>query len=242
MPEEQANAYENCVAEARTEQAMGASRGTMLKALHRMRGISLHPENPASVLGRPEAYDQYVGQSARLATAVKVLDEIFDRGEKALIFIEYREMQRVFADIVRHRFDLPELPAIINGQTPSKRRQELVSLFQEKPIGKFDAMILSPRAAGVGLNITAANHVIHLSRWWNPAVEDQCNDRAYRIGQEKEVTVYFPIARHPTFGDMTFDVKLDELFARKRALSRDLLLPAESESDYQEIFSQTVAV
>ena len=101
-------------------------------------------------------------------------------------------------------------------------------------------MILAPRATGVGLNITAANHVIHLSRWWNPAVEDQCNDRAYRIGRNKEVTVYLPIARHPVFGDSSFDVKLDELLSRKRKLSQDLLVPAESTSDYQEMFSQTV--
>ena len=101
-------------------------------------------------------------------------------------------------------------------------------------------MILAPRAAGVGLNITAASQVIHLSRWWNPAVEDQCNDRAYRIGQGKPVSVYLPIARHPVFGDGSFDMKLEELLSRKRQLSRDLLVPMESDSDYREMFRTTV--
>ena len=240
MPEGQSRAYEATVATARKEQATGASRGTMLKALHRMRGISLHPEHPKLVLGRQEAYDEFVSQSARITATLEVLDSVRERGEKALIFIEYREMQRVFADIVRHRYCLAKLPSIINGQTPSAQRQALVSQFQISPIGDFDVMILAPRAAGVGLNMTAANHVIHLSRWWNPAVEDQCNDRAYRIGQNKEVTVYLPIARHPVFGDSSFDVKLNELLSRKRKLSRDLLIPSESTHDYREMFSQTV--
>ena len=242
MPEDQARAYENTVAMAQMEMADGATRGIMLKALQRMRGISLHPEHPSTVLGQPEAYKKYIAQSARLNAAIETLDSVQSRGEKALVFIEYREMQRVFADILRHRYQLPVLPSIINGQTPSARRQELVTRFQRSPIGEFDVMILAPRAAGVGLNITIANHVIHLSRWWNPAVEDQCNDRAYRIGQDKKVTVYLPIARHSVFGDSSFDVKLDELLSRKRKLSQDLLVPVESESDYEEMFSSTVSL
>ena len=242
MPEDQSRAYEATVATARNEQNAGPSRGTILKALHRMRGISLHPEQPKLVLGRQEMYDKFVSRSARMTATFEVLDSVREQGEKVLVFIEYLEMQRVFADIVRHRYRLSRLPSIINGQTPSARRQALVSQLQQSPIDDFDVMILAPRAAGVGLNMTAANHVIHLSRWWNPAVEDQCNDRAYRIGQDKEVTVYLPIARHPVFGDSSFDVKLDELLSRKRKLSRDLLMPAESAHDYREMFTQTVSV
>ena len=79
-------------------------------------------------------------------------------------------------------------PMQINGEVCGEKRQALVDEFQAQR-GAFDAMILSPRAGGVGLTLTSANHVIHLSRWWNPAVEDQCTDRVYRIGQERTVLI-----------------------------------------------------
>jgi hypothetical protein len=78
----------------------------------------------------------------------------------------------------------------------------------------------------VGLNITAANHVIHYGRWWNPAKEDQATDRAYRIGQRRPVTVYYPVLHHPGEPTQGFDVKLDELVSRKRAMARQLLEPS----------------
>jgi len=240
MPEIQAKAYGKVVADARQAKAEGAKKGMMLQVLQKMRGVSLHPEHPNTVLGRPEKYADYIARSARLAAAIDVLDTVAENGEKALVFIEFRNMQELFADILRHRYDLKNLPGIINGQTPSARRQAIVDAFQSAPKGSFDALVLAPRAAGVGLTITAANHVVHLSRWWNPAVEDQCNDRAYRIGQDKEVTVYCPIARHPLLGDSSFDVTLNALLERKRALSRDLLVPMESERDYQELYENAV--
>jgi hypothetical protein len=96
-------------------------------------------------------------------------------------------------------------------------------VFQAR--GGFDALILSPRAAGIGLTITEANHVIHLSRWWNPAVEDQATDRVYRIGQKRPVHVHTPLAVHPRVGDASFDVQLHDLLSKKRDLSRDVLAP-----------------
>jgi hypothetical protein len=103
-------------------------------------------------------------------------------------------------------------------------------------------MILSPKAGGVGLTLTAANHVIHLSRWWNPAVEDQATDRAFRIGQAKDVHVYLPQAVHPdpSIGPSSFDLKLDSLMARKRELSRGLLIPGESESDIDALLDDVL--
>ncbi len=241
MPPVQAEAYAEIILAATREKAAGAGRGAMLEVLHKMRGVSLHPDHPETVLGQPALYDDYIRRSARLTAAVETLDSIHAAGEKALLFIEVRAMQDLMAEILRHRYGLPGRPAIINGATPSARRQTLVGDFQADPVGRFNVMILSPRAAGVGLTITAANHVIHLSRWWNPAVEDQCNDRAYRIGQDKPVTVYTPIARHPEFGEASFDVTLDALLTRKRRLSRDLLVPAESNRDYQDMFDRTVS-
>ena len=128
------------------------------------------------------------------------------------------------------------VPGVINGAVAGERRQDIVKRFQEARPG-FDLLLLSPKAAGVGLTITAANHVLHLSRWWNPAVEDQCNDRAYRIGQTRDVTIHVPLALHPIFGDQSFDVKLDELLGRKRELSRDMLVPPEGDGDLSALFT-----
>jgi len=239
MPALQAEVYEACLAQARSNTGETQKKGSMLRILQQMRSISLHPEHPEQVLGQPEKYDAYIGNSARLSVTIELLDKIAKSGEKVLLFIEFVAMQGLIADILKHRYDMQKLPSIINGKTPASRRQDLVNEFQQGAIGNFDVMVLSPRAAGVGLTITAANHVIHLSRWWNPAVEDQCNDRAYRIGQDKPVTVYYPIARHPVLENASFDVTLDALLERKRALSRDLLVPAESESDFQEIFEKS---
>ena len=86
---------------------------------------------------------------------------------------------------------------------------------------------LSPKVGGVGLNLVAANHVIHVERWWNPAIENQCNDRAFRIGQEKPVTVYLPLAIHPGSGEQSFDVNLHNLLERKNQLGLDLLVPTD---------------
>src|SRR5690606_22193947 len=145
-----------------------------------------------------------------------------------------------FAAVVAAHFDLPAEPDIINGETPGDRRLHIVDRFQSLPRG-FALLVLSPKAAGVGLTITAANHVIHLSRWWNPAVEAQCNDRVYRIGQEKPVTVHLPLAVHPTFDEASFDLKLDQLLTRKRALSRDMLMPPVSDADAESLFGEAVA-
>ncbi len=102
-------------------------------------------------------------------------------------------------------------------------------------------MILSPRAGGVGLTLTAANHVIHLSRWWNPAVEDQCTDRVFRIGQRRTVHVYLPIARHPDFGDYSFDIKLDSLMEVKRETNRRVLAPtAATKADVGDLYRTTM--
>jgi hypothetical protein len=100
----------------------------------------------------------------------------------------------------------------------------------------FDVIILSPFVAGVGLTIVEANHVFHYGRWWNPAVESQATDRAYRIGQEREVHVYFPILQDPSGAiSRTFDQVLDDLIERKKALAKNalgtasFLIPAEAE-------------
>jgi hypothetical protein len=145
-------------------------------------------------------------------------------------------MQEWLAFYLRERYQLKLHPARINGDTSADRRTAIVDRFQSGPEGEFDVLLLSPMAAGVGLTLTAATHVIHLTRWWNPAVEDQCTDRAYRIGQTKDVKVYYLQAVHPLYGDGSFDCVLDQLLSRKRTLSRGMLVPLETGDELDEIF------
>ena len=217
MPPIQARAYAELVTQAKNEEGL-----PMLEVLHSLRGISLHPLAPsASTNGQAE---EYIGSSARTAELFSILEDISQQREKALIFLENLELQDYLALMLKERFNLAERPLLINGQVTGELRQRRVRSFQERR-GVFDVMILSPRAGGVGLTLTAANHVIHLSRWWNPAVEDQCTDRVYRIGQTRQVHVYFPMAIHPNYGEGSFDALLDKLLDRKRELSRRMLAP-----------------
>lgn len=238
MPAAQAEAYLDAV---RIAQAGERSHGAMLKAIHALRGISLHPDGGDKV----DPYDDrsasnWIARSARLSRAIEILRQIKDAGEKVLVFIEDRAVQKAFASVAANVFQLRGEPSIINGEIPGHRRQDYVKRFQTAPRG-FGMLVLSPKAAGIGLTITAANHVIHLSRWWNPAVEDQCNDRCYRIGQEKPVTIHLPIAIHAALGEASFDVTLDRLLARKRSLSRHMLAPPVSEGDLDAMFGATIA-
>lgn len=237
MPKPQADAYRRLVENA--SDANGSKR-QMLEILHRMRSVSLHPAGAEVDTSDPGAIDAWICASARTAKSVEILRRIEARGEKALVFVEDLDVQRAFAESVATIFDLPKIPSIINGSVPGSARQEIVDRFQKAPIG-FDLLVLSPKAAGVGLTITAANHVVHLSRWWNPAVEDQCNDRAYRIGATRDVIIHIPLAIHPSFGQDSFDVKLDRLLERKRSLSRHMLCVPESGKDVEDLFRSVAA-
>lgn len=236
MPPAQAEAYDLVLARARALRQSG-EKGAMLKVLHMLRGTSLHPMPPRGV----NDIDNYINQSAKLKKTFEILEEIQNRREKALLFCEDLEMQEFLATAIQERFGLKLRPMIINGKIAGHRRQEIVTAFQSSA-ASFGVLILSPKAGGVGLTITAANNVIHLSRWWNPAVEDQATDRAYRIGQSKPVTIHIPMAVHPdeAIGPSSFDRRLDALMERKRALSRGLLVPSESDSDIEELLSDVL--
>ena len=114
-------------------------------------------------------------------------------------------------------------PAIVAPRTNKASRQATIDEFQAT--SGFNVIIMSPIAAGMGLNITSANHVIHYSRHWNPAKENQATDRAYRIGQDKPVFVYYPMAISSEF--KAFDITLDELLSRKSALAASTIFPTE---------------
>lgn len=233
MPDVQANAYSAVVAEARRRK----NRGKMLEALQAMRAVSLAPLERSMVASD----EDYVRSSARLVATISILDEIRERGEKALLFVEMRAAQADLAGVLQRRYGLARAPMIISGEVAGPRRQERVDAFQAGPPG-FDVMILSPKAGGVGLTLTAANNVVHLTRWWNPAVEDQSTDRCYRIGQQRPVNVYLPMALLPGGEEHSFDSRLHALLGQKRALSRDLLMPpALSDEDARRLYEETIA-
>lgn len=239
MPASQAAAYRRVVTDA--QRAAGARKpGDMLRVIHALRGVSLHPDDPETArLDGARAFQDYAARSARLSTCLEILATLRTKGEKALLFIESLAMQALVARGVADVFGLRALPGIINGGTPGEQRQRIVDAFQASPPG-FGLLVLSPKAAGVGLTITAANHVIHLSRWWNPAVEDQCNDRAFRIGQTRDVTIHLPMAVFADHPEASFDRTLDALLQQKRALSREMLAAPVSANDTRDIFARTV--
>ncbi len=224
MPEIQAKAYE-----AARSHLVDSARGAALKLLHHLRGVSLYPQPPE--VSQCDI-DTYFSSGARLEAVRRVLTRIRECGERALIFTEDRRIQAFVAQWLRSEFDLDNV-RIVNGATTIARRKKYVEEFQRhmEADGGFDVMILSPRAAGVGLTLTAATHVVHLSRWWNPAVEEQCNDRIYRIGQTRDVTVHLPLAIHPGYREGSFDCVLNDLMRRKKSLARAALWPPVN-SDY----------
>ena len=172
-----------------------------------------------------------IPKSAKLVQTVDILKQIRAKGEKAILYADRKVTQRMLAKVLREVFDIPT--RIINGDTPAgntgsasnKTRQQLIDEFEARD--GFGALVMSPIAAGVGLNITAANHVIHYARHWNPAKEDQATDRVYRIGQEKDVHVYYPMCTIPDDAFQSFDLILDDLLRRKRALADASLFPSE---------------
>lgn len=234
MSRVQADAYDRIVGAARS--AVGQAGG-MLEALQGLRRVSLLPEDP----GDEGLTDRHIDNSARLTALVEILDGVHTKGEKALVFLEFLGLQADLIPYLRQRYGMTNDPICINGSTPGPQRKRHVDAFQCRPEGSFDVMVLSPKAAGVGLTLTAANHVIHLSRWWNPAVEDQCTDRAYRIGQSRDVHVYYPLAVHPSHGDRSFDQNLHRLLEKKRGLSRSVLAPVgASDADRDRLFADSV--
>lgn len=189
---------------------------THLGTLQSLLQLSSHPELLTKNWNLKDV-EQLVEEGPKLKEVIKILKSVKANNEKALIFTTFKIMQLILQRVIREKFGLQEIP-IINGD--SKQRLASVDRFNESE--GFGCMILSPRAAGTGLNITGANHVIHYTRWWNPAVEQQATDRVYRIGQDKEVNVYYPIM---TAGRETVEEKLHRLLEEKKRLAKNIIVP-----------------
>ncbi len=207
---EQAALYQAVVDDmlAKIKDAKGMARkGAVLGALTRLKQVCNHPAHfladGSSVLHRG------AHRSGKLALVEDVLEAVLADGEKALLFTQFREFGELVAPYLVERFGA-EIP-FLHGGVPKKKRDAMVTRFQA-PDGP-PLMLLSLKAGGTGLNLTAANHVVHLDRWWNPAVENQATDRAFRIGQRRDVQV-----RKLVCVD-TIEERIDEMINGKRQLA-----------------------
>jgi non-specific serine/threonine protein kinase len=210
LSRKQAALYQEAVTElaARIAGSEGIERrGLILAFLMRFKQICNHPSQWLGDSGWAEA------DSGKLSRLREIAEVIAARQEKVLVFTQFRQVTDPLAAHLGSIFGREGL--VLHGETPVKQRQELVTRFQDDEEVPF--FVLSLKAGGTGLNLTAASHVVHFDRWWNPAVENQATDRAFRIGQVKNVLVHKFVCRG------TVEDKIDQLIESKQQLSRDLL-------------------
>jgi SNF2 family DNA or RNA helicase len=214
---EQATLYEAVVQKAmgeievQAEDSMGR-KGLILSMLTQLKQICNHP---AQYLHETEAYNpaEDSSRSGKLQRLHALLEEVLAEGDRLLLFSQFTEMAALLKKYIQEQFGVPTL--YLHGGIPAKKRAGLVDRFQSDdgpPI-----FILSLRAGGTGLNLTRANHVFHFDRWWNPAVEDQATDRAFRIGQTKNVLVH----KFVCLG--TLEERIDDMIQDKRALASSIV-------------------
>ena len=181
-------------------------RGRVLALLTALKQICNHP---AHYLGESSPLERRSGKLARVA---EMLEEAVLAGDKALVFTQFKEMGDRLVRYLRERLGVEVL--FLHGGTSKRARDVLVTRFQEETGPRAPKIfVLSVKAGGTGLNLTAASHVFHFDRWWNPAVEDQATDRAYRIGQRRAVQV------HKLVCAGTVEEKVDALLEKKRDLA-----------------------
>jgi hypothetical protein len=210
LTREQASLYQATVDDMlrRIEQSDGIQqRGLVLSMLTRLKQACNHP---AQLLGDGSAL---AGRSGKLERLEEVLDEVMQVGDRALVFTQFAEMGRLLQLRLQERF-AREIP-FLHGGTRKADRDAMVARFQGA--GGPPVLLLSLKAGGTGLNLTAANHVVHFDRWWNPAVEDQATDRAFRIGQRRDVQVRKLVCAG------TLEERIDQVIEEKKALAGSVL-------------------
>ena len=220
--------YEKLVGEiqkAVAEKEGMARKGLILSALTRFKQLCNHPDQYLGTDGYAES------ESGKFARLREICETIHAKREKVLVFTQFKEitapLSRFLASIFRREGE------IIHGSVPAGKRKAIIDAFQTD--ARMPFLVLSLKAGGVGLNLTEANHVIHFDRWWNPAVENQATDRAFRIGQRKKVIVHKFIAKG------TVEEKIDRMLEKKKKLSDDVIPAAGekwiTEMDNDEILS-----
>ena len=188
-------------------------RGVVLGALMRLKQVCNHP---AQFLGDGSVLP---GRSGKLNRLGEMLEEALSIGDRALVFTQFAQMGHALRAYLGTLFGVEVL--FLHGGTPQKQRDRMVARFQQARGGP-PVFVLSLKAGGTGLNLTAANHVFHFDRWWNPAVEDQATDRAFRIGQTRDVQV------HKFICAGTLEERIDELIESKKALAESVVGAGES--------------
>ena len=216
--------YQNLVKELaqKIEETVGIARkGLVLASIIKLKQICNHP-------------DQYLGQdlykpehSGKFEMLANICETIYEKRERVLVFTQFKEMTAPLSRFLEAIFHRPGL--VLHGGTPVAKRTELVEAFNGEAYIPF--MVLSLKAGGVGLNLTGANNVIHFDRWWNPAVENQATDRAFRIGQTRDVMVH----KFITAG--TIEEKIDAMIEEKNQLAGDII-KASGESWITELDNQ----
>jgi SNF2 family DNA or RNA helicase len=231
LTREQASLYQAALDEAmrRIREASGIERrGQVLALITALKQICNHPAQYLHESG------PLAGRSGKLQRCCQMLEELISTGDRALVFTQYREMgQRLVTEL--RRVLGCEVP-FLHGGVSRAARDAMVSRFQDDPLAP-PVFVLSVKAGGTGLNLTAASHVIHYDRWWNPAVEDQATDRAFRIGQRRNVQV------HTLLCAGTIEEKVDQLLEQKRTLAAQVIGAGErwitelADAELQELFS-----
>ncbi|QYR23130.1 DEAD/DEAH box helicase [Paenibacillus sp. sptzw28] len=219
---EQGALYENIVSDLLGKlESAGAMqrRGLILSALTRLKQVCDHPnlllkEDEAASL---TAWDPE--RSNKVLRLLEMVEEIASEGERCLIFTQYVQMGAMLKRLLEQRLELPT--PYLYGGVPKAARDEMIESFQDQQ-SPGCAFVLSLKAGGTGLNLTAANHVIHFDRWWNPAVENQATDRAFRIGQTRNVQVH----KYVTLG--TLEERIDDMIKRKQLLNDQVVGQSEN--------------
>ena len=224
MSKEQASLYKRVVDETMRQLEEEGGKGAIFKLIISLKQICNHPRNfdKTSPLKKE--------LSGKTQLLLELLETILQKDEKVLIFTQYVEMGEMLATLIQE--ELYTTPLFLQGGMSKKQREEAVEKFQTD--NRYKVFILSLKAGGTGLNLTAANHVIHYDLWFNPAVENQATDRAYRIGQTKKVTVHRFITKN------SFEEKIDKMIKAKEELSELSVSIGESwlkDMDMEEIRS-----
>ncbi|MFM9996484.1 MAG: SNF2-related protein [Phycisphaerales bacterium] len=217
LTSEQAELYEQVVRRmlGQVDQAQGMRRrGLVLASLVKLKQVCNHPSQFLKDHDSSSPTPPSPARSGKCQRLVQMLEEVLAGGEQALIFTQFRQMALLLAPMLRHDLDREAL--VFHGGTTQAERDAIVRRFQLAD-GTAPILIVSLKAGGVGLNLTAATHVFHFDRWWNPAVENQATDRAFRIGQTRRVQVHKFIVRG------TLEERIDEMIEQKTALAENII-------------------
>ncbi|MCC6660975.1 MAG: DEAD/DEAH box helicase [Phycisphaerales bacterium] len=214
---EQAELYESLV--QRMLGAVEASegmqrRGLVLSTLIKLKQACNHPAQLLKDHDFAGSAPPAAARSGKCVRLIEMLDEVMQGGEQALVFTQFRQMASLLAPMLRHDLDREVL--VLHGGTPAPQRESIVKAFQRGD-GSSPILVVSLKAGGVGLNLTAATHVFHFDRWWNPAVENQATDRAHRIGQNRTVQVHKFVVRG------TLEERIDEMIEQKTELAASII-------------------